>query len=134
MKANLGKYIDARIRELGYTQKEVGDKINRTQKTIASLLNSDSMSTQRMIELSIALDQNLFQFFTNPGGPLEKFAPKPAGHIVQENESLSEKVAQLEAQLSSLSAELAHIKEISTYMKLTLDAQKAYIQTIAPDK
>lgn len=134
MEKKLGVYIKKKVKERGYTQEKIAKKINRNQKTITGLLQSDSASTHRLVELSIILDCNLFEFFTNPGGPLEKYAPVSTEVIRKENEALKDKIEKQEKQLTSLQTELKHIKEASSYLKLTLDAQKAYIQTFEEGK
>jgi transcriptional regulator with XRE-family HTH domain len=134
MAEKIGDIIRARINELGYTQKQVGEKIHRSQKTIQSLLNSTTISSQRLIELSEVLDCNLFLFFTRPGGPLERFAPESCDEIQKENEALKEKAAKLEDQAARIQSELDHQKEVVAYMKQTLEIQQAYIKNMHPDK
>lgn len=134
MAEKIGDIIRARIDELGYTQKQVGEKIHRSQKTIQSLLNSTTISSQRLIELSEVLDCNLFLFFTGPGGPLERFAPESCDEIRKENEALKEKAAKLEDQAARIQSELDHQKEVVAYMKQTLEIQQAYIKNMNPNK
>ncbi|UAY56903.1 helix-turn-helix domain-containing protein [Arachidicoccus terrestris] len=134
MAEKIGDIIRARIDELGYTQKQVGEKIHRSQKTIQSLLNSTTISSQRLIELSEVLNCNLFLFFTRPGGPLERFAPESCDEIRNENVALKEKVSKLEDLVDRMQSDLDHQREVVAYMKQTLEIQQAYIQNMSPNK
>lgn len=130
MADKIGDLIKQRIVELGYTQKEVGLKIHRSQKTIQSILRVKSIGTQRLLELCEALDYNFFEFFTRVGGPLERFAPESCDELRKENEDLKERNARLENEIAQINKEINHLKEVLVLMKQTNEMQDRYIKGI----
>lgn len=63
----IGKCIEQRINELGMSKSEFAKKIGVLQPNVGRILESDNIKTDKLVEISNALDFNFFQLYGSNG-------------------------------------------------------------------
>lgn len=62
-KVHIGSCIRNRIKELGITKTEFGRRIGVLQQHVYRLLEKTSIDTERLVQISIALEYNFFMYY-----------------------------------------------------------------------
>lgn len=103
---HLGDEIKKKFDESGLTQREFGARIGMSQQNVHRVFDNESLDTKRLVAVSLALNFNFFELFSNPSvtSVHTEGDQSPASHsgtisMVYGDAVLAEKVKSLEAQL-----------------------------------
>lgn len=76
-----GKYIEDRIKNLGFTKKSVADKLETSRQNLDNILRKKELSPSRLKKLGTILHEDLFEtFFNRPSPSTSSEVNEPNSH------------------------------------------------------
>ena len=116
MDIHIGKKVQEKVEELRLTQKQFGDSISRNEKTVPDIYDRKHMSTDLLLRITKALNEDLFRHFYEEDETLKRLRKDEVSRLNDIIESQNE-------QIKLLQKELSHLKELS-------ETQKGYLESV----
>lgn len=121
---HVGHAIENRRKELGISKSELGRRIGVTQQHVNRILERETMETNRLYNVSEALDYNFFTLFC----PVQhQICAYLAAVAVDENAHNTVGDSEIAAQLSNAQAEVENQKETIRLLKNQIESLNTQI-------
>jgi transcriptional regulator with XRE-family HTH domain len=121
MSFHIGEIIKARAESKGFTQQQLGEKINTSKQNVRDIYTRQTIDTGLLVAISGVLEYDFFQHYYEED-PLQSISGR-------ESDQLKARVVQLETLLAKNEAEMKRLaKELAAQEKIVLlmEAQVTY--------
>jgi transcriptional regulator with XRE-family HTH domain len=122
MAFHIGEIIKAKAESKGFTQQQLGEKINTSKQNVRDIYTRQTIDTGLLTAISVVLEYDFFQHYYEEA-PLQSISGR-------ETDRLKARVAQLEELLEKNELEIKRLgKELAAQEKIVvlMEAQAAYI-------
>jgi transcriptional regulator with XRE-family HTH domain len=108
---HIGELIKSEVESQGLTQKEFGALINRNEKTVPNIYIRETISTDLLIAISVALNKDFLNFFYNEEA-LKKLREGEISNVNSKIQMLIEEKNQLQRELEVMKS-LAEAQKVA---------------------
>jgi hypothetical protein len=123
MPKTIGDIIREQVSKSPLKNKEITDKLNRSENTIYNLYSKTSIDTDTLMALSEILEYDFFSFFyENP--VLDKFKDKDVEVLIKDRDELKEEVKRKSEHITDLQTSINTKNEIIQDLKDQLKSSR----------
>jgi len=120
-KIHIGEIIFELLQARHMTKRELGDRIGMSQGSAVYLTKRESIDSQTLWEIGVALKYNFFKHYpieeeTSSMFQVSSFKPEDIKQVGEKKE-LQEKISELEKQLEAAKRDLVMQKQENAYLK-----------------